>query len=55
LPVRRQGNELADVAGSAPLALDPLELPQETLDVLAAGEARRLHARSSPEAVDLEP
>jgi hypothetical protein len=52
---RREGDELADVAGSAPLVFDPLELPQEPLDVLAAREARRLHARGAAETVDLQP
>jgi hypothetical protein len=52
---RREGNQLADVAGSAPLVFNPLELPQKPLDVLAAGEARRLHARRAAETVDLQP
>ena len=52
---RRESNQLADVAGSAPLAFNPLELLQKPLDVLAACEARRLHARSAAEPVDLQP
>jgi len=49
---RRQRDQLADVAGPPPLALDALELGEQALDVFAGSESRRLDARPTREAFD---
>ena len=51
-PLGRNRDQLAHVAG-APV-LHPLELGEQALDVLTAGEARRLDAGPAPQPVDLE-
>jgi hypothetical protein len=53
--VRRDRDELADVAGAPGVPLQALELREEPLDVLAACEPRRLDPGSAVKAGDLEP
>jgi hypothetical protein len=51
----RQRHELADVARASTVSLDAVELPKQTLDVLAAREPRRLDPGCAAQPVDLEP
>jgi hypothetical protein len=52
LPLRREGNELADVAGSS--SLEAHELSQQPFDVHAAREAGGLDPGRTAQAFDLE-
>src|SRR2546423_15671077 len=52
--LRRQRDELADVACVAPVPLDPFELAQQPPHLVTGGAARRLHARTAAEPCDLD-
>ena len=53
--VRRQGDELADVAASAVLAFDAAQLLDGFCGLPARGPAGGLDARAAAEAFDLDP
>src|SRR6185312_946320 len=54
LAVRRKGNKFADVAGTATVAFDALELVEQAPNRVAAAEARRADPGRAVEALDLE-
>src|SRR5512144_2137215 len=53
-PVRRERDELADVARAPPVALDAFELFQRALRFTAGRPPGRQHARAAAEAFDLD-
>src|SRR5262249_40817771 len=54
LAPRRQRDELADVSRQAPVAVDAVELREQSPDRIAAAEPRRADARPAAEAVHLD-
>src|SRR3954462_11017183 len=54
LALRREGDQLADVACAAAVSFDALELCKQPLDRLASAEARGEDPRGASEAVDLD-